>query len=113
MWNGLAEIFGGKLVREFGDEAPRLWAEAILSLSDDQLANGFKRLIDEPRPFGVNLSEFVAVCRERQMGPVRHLGVPLTQEQRAQLSGPKVNLTERGERIIAGIRSRLGLEKGI
>ena len=80
-WSALVEVYGSAVHREYGETPPRLWREAISSLSDEELRLGFTSLIEEKRQFAPNLTEFVAACRPKT-STVRYLGGPSSQYKR-------------------------------
>lgn len=62
-WSALAEIYGQRLISNYGPEAPPLWRSKIDELSDPQLERGVRALADRDSGFCPTLGQFVAACR--------------------------------------------------
>lgn len=110
VWNGLVEMFGSGVIREYGDTPPRLWAEAISSLNDEDLRRGFSALLKQKRQYAPNLTEFVDACSKKSE-PVRYLGVPLDAEGWKRLSPPPIERRACPEKIdsyLAKMRALVG-----
>lgn len=87
VWESMKLIYGTSFTSTYGTEPNGPWLEGIGELTDEQCAEGFRRLPREPRKFPPNLTEFMDACNPRSAGP-RFLGVPLTEKQRRNLLPP-------------------------
>ena len=62
-WTSLAEMFGSRFTREYGDSAPETWRRTIESLNDFELARGLRRLLQQGSGSPPTLPQFVKACR--------------------------------------------------
>lgn len=84
----MGELYGGAFVATYGEQPTPLWMNAIAGLSDEQCRDGLSRLAREPREWPANLTQFVAACFPPKQ-PVRYLGRPISESERATLYLPK------------------------
>jgi hypothetical protein len=105
-------LYGATFTRQYGDEPIPLWIDALATVTDGECAIAFAKLRDTPREWPPNLTEFLGVCRNKSPG-VRHLGVPLSDEQRANLlpAPGQIATPDTRDRYLASMRARLGVRK--
>lgn len=104
----MAELYGPSFAAAYGDKASPLWLSAISSLTDDECRAGLTKLALQGRDYPANLTQFVAACKP-QSPPVRYLGVPLTDEQKAVLALPKPQVSrEKIDGYLAKMRAKVG-----
>lgn len=77
VWVQLVEMFGKSVFREYGDNPPSLWVQAIAKLSDKELSKGLANLGNAGLEFPPNLSQFIGACRKAEpLAPWRTLPPP-------------------------------------
>jgi hypothetical protein len=110
VWLAMAELYGPAFAAAYGDKPSPLWSAAIGELTDDECRSGLTSLAREGRDYPANLTQFVAACRPPKMGSPRYLGVPITDEQRAELYLPKPAVpVEKIDGWLAKMRRTLGV----
>lgn len=62
VWKNLADSYGPRFLRDYGNEAPHIWATAIRGLSDPQIARGFRRLAAHGSGSCPTLPQFMKAC---------------------------------------------------
>lgn len=103
----MSELYGSAFKAAYGDTPSPIWERAIAELTDDQCRTGFTALAKQAREYPANLTQFLAACRPAP--GVRYLGVPLTEEQKAQLSLPRPAVpVEKIDGWLAKMRRTLG-----
>jgi hypothetical protein len=109
VWLAMAELYGPAFAAAYGDKASPLWLAAIGELTDDECRKGLTSLARQAKEYPANLTQFMAACRPPS-GPVRYLGVPLTDEQKAVLALPKPNVpVEKIDGWLAKMRRTVGV----
>lgn len=63
VWKNLADSFGPRFLRDYGNQAPPVWANAIRNLNDHEIAKGFRRLLMHGSASSPTLPQFVKACR--------------------------------------------------
>lgn len=111
-WSRFVEIYADLWTKDHGEQpppmptdgsAPSLWLLTLANLTPEELARGFKALIEQGKRYPPSLSEFYALCRPKPAG-VRYLGRPI---DRRKLLAPRVASPEVRERCLAEIRKTL------
>lgn len=62
-WKNLADSFGPRFLRDFGNEAPPIWVSAIQSLKDHEIEKGFRRLALHGSASPPTLPQFMKFCK--------------------------------------------------
>jgi hypothetical protein len=108
VWRAMAELYGPAFAAAYGDTPSPLWSRAIAELTDTQCRDGLTRLAREARDYPANLTQFVAACLPNKSGSPRYLGVPITDEQRADLYLPKPQVSrEKIDGYLAKMRAKV------
>jgi hypothetical protein len=104
----MAELYGPAFAAAYGDTPSPLWSRAIAELTDAQCRDGLSRLAREARDYPANLTLFVAACMPPKSGSPRYLGVPLTEEQKANLFLPRPEVSrEKIDGYLAKMRAKV------
>jgi hypothetical protein len=110
VWSSMVELYGPAFTAAYGDSPSHLWQAAIAELTDDECRNGLTSLARQAREYPANLTQFVAACRPPKSGSPRYLGVPITDEQRAELYLPRPSVpVEKIDGWLAKMRRTLGV----
>lgn len=80
-WTALTQMFGPRLVRDYGPSAPDAWRNVIGAMRPQELANGLKALLDGGSGSVPTLPQFIKACRssneaggmERNHSPERRI----------------------------------------
>lgn len=102
VWLRLIEMFGGRMVREYGEDPPETWVMAIDRLQDRELTRALANLADDGLQHPPTLPQFVAAARRKP--PVRYLGTespPQIERKPADPEKAKENLA-RLRRLVRG-----------
>lgn len=106
VWRAMTELYGSAFKAAYGDNPTPIWERAIAELTDDQCREGLTRLTKQSREYPANLTQFLAACKP--VDGVRYLGVPLTEEQRAELYLPRPHVSrEKIDGYLAKMRAKV------
>lgn len=104
----MAELYGPAFAAAYGDSPSPLWKRAIAELTDAQCRDGLSQLAREARDYPANLTQFVAACLPQKSPGVRYLGVPMTEEQKAELYLPRPEVSrEKIDGYLAKMRAKV------
>lgn len=87
VWLRLIEMFGDRMMREYGEDPPETWCMAIDRLEDRLISRALANLANDGLQHPPTLPQFVAAAK--RLPPVRHLGVPSVQLLERQQADPK------------------------
>lgn len=88
VWESMRLLYGAAFERNQGPEPSPLWLELLENVTDEQCVKAFAHLRDKRKEtWPPNVVEFKQIVMPPSVG-VRHLGVPLTDEQRKNLLPP-------------------------
>jgi hypothetical protein len=76
VWLQLSGMYGKAVFREYGEEPPTLWVQAISRLTDAQIKNGLASLGNQALSFPPNLSQFVVACKNTPANHWKTLPAP-------------------------------------
>jgi len=62
-WKNLSDAFGPRFLRDYGNVAPPIWADAIRSLKPHEIARGFRRLALHGSASSPTLPQFMKACK--------------------------------------------------
>ena len=82
LWVSMAQMYGTKWTRDYGDEPNATWAVALAGLTDRHIARGINAVMDGGEEWPPSLPKFKSLCKSGEGWQSRQPHVPLlTKEQ--------------------------------
>jgi hypothetical protein len=64
VWRALSEMYGSKVVRDFGESVPNVWRSAVGALNRFEIDRGLRRLTMQGGASPPTLPQFIKACKQ-------------------------------------------------